>query len=267
MRKDVRASPASNLVICSRYTRIIVSASSLSARISCMHSEAIKITSRVCFCIIMRAKLSKKLHIFQKKYISNDYSISFMQMQLFFASHPLYIKGEGSQHNMKKLITVLLAVALTVAMSSTAFAADPPSTYSSVPTEGTPAKGNVGSAEGHLLSLAALAMDVGLEINLVSWRNSIQEISSGYLQCYGMSMTDNVADKIETDYYLQQWNGSDWVTYSSSLNYRVDSDYIALSIFRYVAHGYYYRLKTVHKAYLGIDYDSKTLYSSYIYVS
>lgn len=168
---------------------------------------------------------------------------------------------------MKRLVTLLLTVALTAAMSSAAFAADPPSTYSSVPTEGTPAKGNVGSAEGHLTRLAAMTADDYGEINIISWRNSIQEISPGYLQLYGMTMTDLLADKVETDYYLQQWDGSAWVTYSSSINYRIDSDYLSLNIYRYVAHGYYYRLKTVHKAFLGISYDSKILYSSYIYVS
>lgn len=177
------------------------------------------------------------------------------------------METEKGANTMKKLVTLLLAAVMTAAMSSTAFAADPPSTYSSVPTEGTAAQGSVGSASGSLASLVALSDGEYGDISIISWRNSIQEISSGYLQLYGMTMTDYLADKVETDYYLQQWNGTDWVTYSSSLNYRLDTDYLSLNIFRYVAHGYYYRLKTVHKAFLGIAYDSKILYSSYIYVS
>lgn len=163
---------------------------------------------------------------------------------------------------MKKVITFMLVLALFAAMTTTAFASAPPQTYSSLPTEGSAAEGNIGSAAGEL---NALPMD-SIGINIYVWRNSIQEISSGYLQLYGMTETDVLADKVETDYYLQQWNGTSWVTYSTSLNYRLDSDYLSLYIFRYVTHGYYYRLKTVHKGFLGIDYDSRTLYSSYIYV-
>jgi hypothetical protein len=163
---------------------------------------------------------------------------------------------------MKKIIAVVLAIAVFAALTSTAFATDPPSTYSSVPTEGTPAKGNVGSAEGHLDFVPD-----DLSIHIYTWRNSISEYSSGYLQLYGLTETDWLADKIETDFYLQQWNGSSWVTYSTSFNWMYDSDYLALSIFRYVSHGYYYRLKTVHRGWLGTTYDERTLYSSYIYVS
>ena len=79
--------------------------------------------------------------------------------------------------------------------------------------------------------------------------------------------TDWLPEKIETDYYLQLWNGSAWVTYSTSFNYMYDTDYMALSIYRYVAHGYYYRLKTVHMGWMEGTYDERTLYSSYIYVS
>lgn len=163
---------------------------------------------------------------------------------------------------MKKIITIALALALLVSMTTTALAA-PPLTYSSVPTEGTPASGNVGSAQGQL-SMGMMPMTDS--IHIYTWRNSISEVSSGYLSLYGLTATDLLADKVETDYYLQQWNGTSWVTYSTSTNYAYSTDYLSLNVYKYVTLGYYYRLETVHKGWLGATYDSKTLYSSYIYV-
>lgn len=163
---------------------------------------------------------------------------------------------------MKKLIATLVAVTLFFSLTSSALAVDPPKAYSSVPTEGTPAEGNVGSAEGQL---RFAPMDVSIHIYI--WRNSIEEISSGYLKLYGYTETDLIADKVETDYYLQRWDGSTWVNISSSLNYEYDSDSLSLNIYRYVSHGYYYRVKTVHRGWYGTTYDERTLYSSYIYVS
>lgn len=163
---------------------------------------------------------------------------------------------------MKKVITFMLTLVLLLTLTTPALASAPPVSYSSIPTEGIPAKGNIGSANGQLdvLSLSST-------IHIYTWRNSIQEISSGYLKLYGLTETDWLADQVETDYYLQQWNGSSWVTYSTSFNYVFDTDYLELNIYRFVAHGYYYRLQTVHRGWLGSSYDTKTLYSSYIYVS
>jgi hypothetical protein len=163
---------------------------------------------------------------------------------------------------MKKLVAFALAIVLFATMTSTAFASDLSDSYSSVPTEGTPAKGGIGSAEG---SADYSALDVDFYVEY--WRNSIQEIASGYLRMYGYTKTNIVADKIENDYYLQQWNGSAWVTYSTSYNYVYDEISFTLNIYRYVSSGYYYRVKTIHRGWLDTSYDSETLYSSYIYVS
>jgi hypothetical protein len=168
---------------------------------------------------------------------------------------------------MKKLLALLLAVTMFLTMSSAALADDDSKVYSSVPTEGTPASGAIGSAEGSAGRAAMAAASDGETIHLYSWRNSIQEYSSAYLKLYGMTMTDIFADKVETDFYLQRWDGSIWVNISTSYNYIYDDDYLALSICRSVCHGYYYRVKTVHRAWLGDSYDVATLYSSYIYVS
>lgn len=163
---------------------------------------------------------------------------------------------------MKKVMsTILLALLLFTLTATPALAVDPPQVYSSIPTEGTPAKGVVGSAEGHKQFSVAAA---GVE--LYSWRNNITLISSGYVMCSQRTITDLLADKIQVDFVLQQWNGSSWVTYSTSENWILNSDIFSSEIYRYVAHGYNYRIKTTHKAWLDLSYDSAVLYSSYIYV-
>ena len=165
---------------------------------------------------------------------------------------------------MKKVFAMVLVLALAFAMTAApALATDPPQVYSSVPTEGVPAKGNVGTAEGHR-DFAAKAAGVCL----YSWRNLIKEDSSAYVKCWQMTETDILADKIQCDFVLQQWNGTDWVTYSTSPNnWMLDTDMFTNSIYRAVAHGYYYRVKTTHKAWLALSYDSEVLYSAYIYVN
>lgn len=167
---------------------------------------------------------------------------------------------------MKKFTAIVLTIALLVSFTTTALAADPPLTYSSVPTSGTPANGSVGSAQGARTSFGMSPMAVG-DIHVYIWRNSITEISSGYLKLFGLTQTDLNADRVDLNFTLQQWNGSDWVTYSTSNNYDTDTSYLSLNIYRYVAHGYYYRVKTVHNGYLNTSSDTETLYSSYIYVS
>lgn len=163
---------------------------------------------------------------------------------------------------MKKALSVILVLVFLFAVSATpALAADPPQVYSAVPTEGVAANGSVGSAEGFNLFST---YDVG--VALYVWRNSISEDSSGYVNCWQLTETDLPADKIQCDFVLQQWNGSSWVTYSTSTNWMLKTDYFANSIYRSVAHGYYYRVKTTHKAWLALSYDSAVLYSPYIYV-
>lgn len=161
----------------------------------------------------------------------------------------------------KKFIVFILTAALLCSFASTAFAADPPKT--SAPTVGTPANGPVGSAEGYLLFARLLSTG----INVIQWRNTITETSSGYVQMSGVTQTDVTADRIEVNFTLQQWNGSSWVTYSTSNNYELNNVTESETIYRTVAHGYYYRVKTVHRGLLDGDSDEKTLYSSYIYVS
>jgi hypothetical protein len=162
---------------------------------------------------------------------------------------------------MKKILAFVLTVALLCSFSTVAFAADPPKPPA--PTEGTPAKGSVGSAEGYLMY--ALASSYTIHVTL--YRNSITEASSAYLRLTGVTETDNVGDRLELNFTLQQWNGTAWVTYSTSNNYELQTDYETETIYRAVAHGYYYRVKTVHRGYLDSSSDEQTLYSSYIYVS
>lgn len=162
---------------------------------------------------------------------------------------------------MKKILAFVLTVALLCSFSSVAFAADPPMT--SAPTVGTPANGNVGSAEGY----RRMALMTSSGILVTTWRNSIQESSSAYLRLNGVTETNLVANRVDLNFTLQQWNGTSWVTYSSSANYDTSVDYFTQTIYRSVAHGYYYRVKTVHAGTLDGDSDSQTLYSSYIYVS
>lgn len=165
---------------------------------------------------------------------------------------------------MKRITAMLLFLVLTLSLASTALAVDPPDSkkpYSEVPTEGTPAKGNVGSAEGQLLYTPKSG---GIEI--YTWRNSITELSPGYVKCYCLTITDFLADKVENDYVLQRWNGSSWVSYSTSQNWDLFTDFLGTNIYRYVAQGYYYRVMTTHRGWLGLGYDQEVLYSSYIYV-
>lgn len=168
---------------------------------------------------------------------------------------------------MKKLTTLVLALMLLVALPSTAFAANPPAKYSSIPTEGTPAEKGIGSAEGSLsyASGAAAALDA-TGITIYSWRNQITEASSGYVKCYCSTAADATADKIQNDYILQQWDGSSWVTYSSASSSGNNTNQFTSNVYRYVALGYYYRIKTTHRAWLDVYYDQQVLYSSYIYV-
>ena len=163
---------------------------------------------------------------------------------------------------MRGLVSVILSLALLFSFSAVAYAADPPKT--SAPTEGTPANGPVGSAEGRRLN--AMALTSG-GINIDFYRNSITEQSSAFLKLYGYTSSDMIADRLEVNFTLQQWNGSAWANYNTSNNYSTNSFIYEKTINRLVAHGYYYRIKTVHRAFLGSYSDEATLYSSYIYVS
>lgn len=163
---------------------------------------------------------------------------------------------------MKGFVSIVLSLALLFSFSPAAYAADPPKT--TAPTVGTPANGPMGSAEGY--RLYAMAMASG-GINIDIWRNSITEQSSAYLRMYGITVSDVNADRIEINFTLQQWNGSSWVNISTSNNYTSYTNTVSEYIYRLVAHGYYYRVKTVHRASLGSYSDERTIYSSYIYVS
>lgn len=163
---------------------------------------------------------------------------------------------------MKGIVSIVLSLVLLLSLSPVAFAADPPETTE--PTVGTPANGPVGSAEGSRLFTLATTSD---GISVVAYRNSITEQSSAYLHLYGYTASNVTADRLEVNFTLQQWNGSSWISYNTSNNYYTYTDTFSVNIYRLVAHGYYYRVKTVHKAFLGLDSDEVTLYSSYIYVS
>lgn len=163
---------------------------------------------------------------------------------------------------MRGLLSIILTLALLFSFTPVAYAADSPKT--SAPTEGIPANGPVGSAEGHRLYAMALASG---GINLTDYRNSITEQSSANLQLYGATDSDAWADRLEVNFTLQQWSGSAWVSYSTSNNYTTYNNSYQKTINRLVSHGYYYRVKTVHRAFLDSDSDEATLYSSYIYVS
>jgi hypothetical protein len=168
---------------------------------------------------------------------------------------------------MKRIAALILTAIILVSMTTTAFATDPPVVYSTVPTSGVPATSGIGSAQGSLFGNKITAMTDSEGISIYVWRNSIEEISSGYLKCYCYTMTDLNADRVENDYVLHQWNGSSWVTYSTSANWMLGTDLFITNIYRFVAHGYYYRIVTTHCGWWNTYYDERTLTSSYIYVS
>ncbi len=160
---------------------------------------------------------------------------------------------------MKKLIALFTAVTFLLAMTTTALAKDRPP----APTEGTPAPENATLTEKRSLMQAA-ASD-GFEIDYCA--NAITIRSSTCIRLTSITSTFYVCDKITNKYILQRWNGSEWVNYTSTVSISGYEMYEFITTTdKYVPSGYYYRVKTIHQAYRGIDYDSKELISHYVYL-
>jgi hypothetical protein len=161
---------------------------------------------------------------------------------------------------MKKVAALITTVLFLLSLNTIAFADS--QKIPAAPTIGTVSSTNYAETE-HTLNFSPDS--VTLEI-IVS-RNSITEQSSAYLKLYAYTSTNLTSDKITHSFELQQWNGSAWVVYSTGSTYDTDTSIYQNSIYRSVAHQKYYRLKTTHYAYLGVQSIYDILYTSSIYVS
>lgn len=160
---------------------------------------------------------------------------------------------------MKKLVSLLLAILLLASMSTLALAGDP---MTPPPTEGNPASGNSATASH---STTFISMSSALAIQIASC--GITEVSSAYLKLSANTGANNFCDKITNYYYLQRWSGSAWVNYYTTSVSGYDLATFVYVVFKDVAHGYYYRLHTLHYAFLGSDVATDSLYTDYIYVN
>lgn len=161
---------------------------------------------------------------------------------------------------MKKLVSLLLAILLLVSTTTFALADGGPMTPP--PTEGNPASGNSATAS---LSRTFMPMSSALAIQIASC--GITEVSSAFLKLSANTGANNFCDKITNYYYLQRWNGSAWVNYYTTSVSDYDVATFVYVVFKDVAHGYYYRLHTLHYAFLDSDVATESLYTDYIYVN
>lgn len=170
---------------------------------------------------------------------------------------------------MKKLTVLLTVAALLFSLmggsalatggnESSAESARPPA-----PTVGTPASGD-GKTEVWLNG-GLRALDATFEITYAS--NSIIEYSSAFLRLGCQTNTSLTADTITNYFEVQRWENGSWVFYSSTSYSLSDASSYLCYWYKSVAHGYYYRIKTVHSAWRGAEYDTYLLYGNYIYVS
>ena len=162
---------------------------------------------------------------------------------------------------MKKLILVSLLIATLLVSSNVAYANDrsKDASYSIVPTEGTPAKGNIGWAEGFASPTRSTSVTY--------WYNQITKTATNQVRVYGKTNTSTITTKVENYIVLQQWNGSTWVTYNSYCGSTTNTNSCISSSYKTVSRDKYYRIKSYHRAYSGSSIiDEKVIYSSYIYV-
>lgn len=100
-----------------------------------------------------------------------------------------------------------------------------------------------------------------------TWYNGIQKGSSTGVGCTSTTIASGIADKIEVQYILYQYNGG-WKQYKSLTHSKTRSAAFTDNASFTVASGYSYYVKTIHRTYSGSTVVStKTATSGSIYVS
>ncbi len=113
---------------------------------------------------------------------------------------------------MKKFL--LFSLILVLSLGSAAFAADVPSNYSEVPTEGVPANGNKAS-----ITFYPSDNSEGFGLFSVKKSNSLidegsaeieYDSESGKLLGYGRTTAAHTSDEVGYALWFQEWNGEYW---------------------------------------------------------
>jgi hypothetical protein len=152
---------------------------------------------------------------------------------------------------MRKIFSVVLCIAMFFAMSSVAFAKDMNASQSSSIQILSQAVSNVNYAESPHYKLLTPAIANSTPV-VIEWFNSISKVNGGVINPISFTSASGTADRIEVTYYLQQSkNGSSWNDYYSTVRSLSKTSQFSDSFENSITPGYYYRLITYHRVYMG----------------
>ncbi|CAM3983815.1 hypothetical protein [Saccharibacillus endophyticus] len=102
---------------------------------------------------------------------------------------------------------------------------------------------------------------------LVSAYSNLSISGSSSLQISAETKSSASASQGGVTVGLERWTGSDWVEFGKTRTKSSALAYNSLNYASNVTKGYYYRIKSDHWASSGINKESRTLYSSTVFVS
>ncbi|WP_147568142.1 hypothetical protein [Christensenella intestinihominis] len=162
---------------------------------------------------------------------------------------------------MRKL-SFVLCIVLVLSICSVGFAAEPAYSDANPPAPVFSPDAVQASSPEYSMNIVPYAIT-----SVLDWSNGIGKASSTGVACTSFTRASAIADKIEVQYVLYQYNGG-WKQYKSTTHSKTKSAAFTDGASFSVASGYSYYVTTYHRTYSGSTVvSSKSATSGSIYVS